>query len=42
MNRIQFVKIGESISTGNTVEQGTPQGTGLGPILFTINTNDTF
>lgn len=41
-NRVQYVKIEDSISSANVVEYGVPQGTVLGPILFSIYINELF
>ena len=38
--RTQYVKIGTSMSRMSTVKAGVPQGSVVGPLLFTIMTND--
>ena len=40
--RKQFVYINESYSTTKTIQFGVPQGSNLGPILFSIYVNDIF
>ena len=40
MNRTQFVKHEDIISNKETLTHGVPQGSILGPLLFTIFVND--
>ena len=39
-NRIQYVKINESLSYPGAIKKGIPQGTQLGPLLFSLYIND--
>ncbi len=41
-NRQQRVKLGEHRSKWNTLSKGFPQGSGLGPLLYNIFSNDLF
>ena len=42
VDREQRVKINSSFSTWSKIEYGVPQGSILGPLLFSINTLDMF
>lgn len=41
-NRRQCVKIGDTVSDETVVDCGVPQGTVLGPLLFTVYVNEIF
>ena len=41
-NREQFVKVGKGTSTSLNIKCGVPQGSILGPLLFTIYVNDMY
>ncbi|KAK2188223.1 hypothetical protein NP493_139g01018 [Ridgeia piscesae] len=42
LNRLQFVKIGDNLSSSVTLSTGTPQGCVLSPMLYSLFTHDCF
>ena len=41
-NRIIQVRVGEALSEGTTIDNGTPQGSVISPVLFNVMINDIF